>query len=297
MIDIHFIVNPISGKGKHNISPSYLSKFFPESKFDIKVSYTKYKGHAVLLACEAAGFKPHCIVACGGDGTINEVATSLVNSDISLGIVPVGSGNGLASHLRISKNIAKALETIRNGFVFSMDVGMVNEDYFFSNMGIGIDAMIIKKYELSGKRSLLTYIRAAISSALDFVPKKAMLAYGARLHTVQSFLLFISNSNEMGYGMSLTPKASLDDGSLDLFIVPELTFFRKLMLSYLVLTQNVESFSKGTHTLIKSIKIEEPDTIFIDIQIDGEFRKLKTNKIHVSLIPKGLKVIVPSVES
>lgn len=293
MIVIYFIVNPISGKGNHNLNESYLRNFFPNAEFQIVVRYTKYKGHAIAIAHEAAVAKPNYIVACGGDGTINEVGSVLVNSDIALGIIPVGSGNGLASNLEISKNVQKALETIRNGNVFSIDVGTVNDHYFFSNMGVGIDSMIIKKYAQSAKRSLLVYIKAAVSSALAFVPKKSMVAYGSKLATVSPFLLFISNSNQMGYGMSLTPKASLDDGWLDLLIVPDLPFFQKLILGYRVLTGTVTSFSKGTHTLIHALKLEEPDTIFMDIQIDGEYHNLKTNKIHVSLIRQGLKVIVP----
>lgn len=293
MIVIHFIVNPISGKGNHNLNESYLRNFFPNSEFQIVVRYSKHKGHAISLANESVGLKPNYIVACGGDGTINEVASALVNTDIALGIIPVGSGNGLASNLAISRNVQEALASIRKGKISAIDVGMVNEHYFFSNMGIGIDSMIIKKYSQSAKRSLFVYMKAAMASAIAFIPKKAMVAYETKRITVTPFLLFISNSNQMGYGMSLTPKASLNDGLLDLFIVPNLTFLQKLILGYHVLTNKVESFSKGTHTLIHALKLEEPDAIFMDIQIDGEYHNLKTNKIHVSLIRHGLKVIAP----
>lgn len=291
MIHIHFIVNPISGNGRHNLTASAFRTFFPRADFDITVSYTKHKGHAIELAENAITKKPDYVIACGGDGTINEVASCLVNSNIKLGIIPVGSGNGLASNLEIPKEIEKALEIIKKGNVSFIDVGTVNDQYFFSNMGIGIDAMIIKMYERGGKRTLWAYIRAALSSSFKFKPKRTMLAYGNRLMNDEPFLLFISNSNEMGYNMSLTPKASLTDGFLDLFIVPKISFFQKVVLGYYVLTNKVEQFRHGKHTLIQSLNIEQPDTIFMDAQIDGEFRNFKTNILEVSVIRKGLNVL------
>ena len=162
MIYIHFIINPISGKGNHNIGKTELEKHFPKEKFKIEVDYSNYKKHAILLTKKAIANKPDCVVACGGDGTINEVASCLINTKIKLGIIPVGSGNGLASNLNIPKEIEKATEIIRNGNSQTIDVGQVNEHYFFSNMGIGIDAHIIKKYETYKKRTLIAYLKASI---------------------------------------------------------------------------------------------------------------------------------------
>jgi len=291
MTYIHFIVNPISGTGKHNLSATRLRNFFPKSAFRIEVDYTKHKGHAVALTEQIMAAQPNCIVACGGDGTINEVASCLVSSIINLGIVPVGSGNGLASHLGIPKDVEKALDVIKRGNVSFIDVGKVNDKYFFSNMGIGIDAMIIKKYEQSGKRTLSAYVMSALSASFKFSPRRTIMAYGNKIANTDPLLLFVSNSNEMGYSMSLTPKASLNDGKLDMFVVPQLSLFQKLVLGYYVLTNNVERFKKGEHTLIQKLNLEQSETIFMDIQIDGEFHNLKTNILDVSIINKGLRVL------
>lgn len=291
MIYIHFIVNPISGNGKHNLSASAFRTFFPRRDFDITVDYTKHKGHAIELTENAIVKKPDYIIACGGDGTINEVASCLVNTNIKLGIIPVGSGNGLASNLDIPREIEKALEVIKKGNISLIDIGTVNDQYFFSNMGIGIDAMIIKKYEREGKRTLSAYVQAALASSIKFKTRRTVLAYGNRVTNDEPFLLFISNSNEMGYNMSLTPKASLTDGFLDLFIVPKISVIQKIILGYYVLTNKVEQFKHGKHTLIQRLTIEQPDTIFMDAQIDGEFRNFKNNILEVSVIKKGLKVL------
>lgn len=291
MIYIRFIVNPISGKGKHNITASYLRSHFPRSQYRIEVDYTQYKTHAIELTQSILPDQPDCVVACGGDGTVSEVASCLVNSKTKLGIIPVGSGNGLAANLQIPKDIGKAIEIIRKGNNTTIDVGKVNERYFFSNMGIGIDAMVIKKYERSGKRTLLAYVRAALASGLAYTPSHTVMRFNDKEVAIDPLLLFVSNSNEMGYGMSLTPLASLSDGRLDLVISPQLSFLKRLQLGYFVLTGNIGKFKQAKHELIQNLQIEMPDKIFTDIQIDGESHNLKTNIIDVSIIKEGLRVI------
>jgi diacylglycerol kinase (ATP) len=291
MTYIHFVVNPISGNGKHNISASFIQNYFQKDQFKTVVDYTKHKKHAIELTKAAVANNPDYIVACGGDGTINEVASCLIGTTIKLGIIPVGSGNGLASNLNIPRNFEKAIEIIRKGIVSTIDVGKINEHYFFSNTGIGIDALIIKKYELSGKRTLIAYVKAALSSSFEFKTRKTKLFHDNKEVNANPFLLFISNSNEMGYNMSLTPKASLNDGWLDLIVVPELSFLEKMTLGYHVLRNNVENFKKAKHSLIQDITIEVPSATYLDAQIDGESYNLKTNIVKVSIIKSGLTVI------
>jgi len=292
MIYIHFIINPISGSGKHNLSASYLLNQFSKHKYKIQVDYTNQKKHAIVLTKAAILQNPDYIIACGGDGTINEVASCLVGTSIKLGIIPVGSGNGLASNLNIPRNFDKAVAIIKKGNATAMDVGQLNQKYFFSNMGIGIDALIIKKYERAGKRTLSAYIKATLSSSLEFKPQKTILHFNDQILEPDPLMLFISNSNEMGYNMSLTPKASLHDGSLDMIIIPKLSFFEKIILGYHVLRNSIEKFEKAKHFLIKDIQIEMPSKIFIDAQIDGEHYNLKTNEIKVSILPNALQVLV-----
>lgn len=290
MVYIHFIVNPISGSGKHNIGKTELEKHFPKETYKIAVDYSNYKKHAIILTQNAISNNPDCIVVCGGDGTINEVASCLINTKIKLGIIPVGSGNGLASNLNIPKSLDKATEIIRKGNTQFIDVGKVNDHYFFSNVGVGIDATIIKKYESYSKRTLFSYVRASIASSIQFNPMETILSFNNHIVNTNAFMIFISNSNEMGYGMSLTPKASLNDGLLDLVVISKLNLFDKLILGMRVISNKIEKFEKARHTLIEKINIEMPKKIFVDTQIDGEFHNLRTNKIEVTIIKSGLEV-------
>ncbi|MBE98491.1 diacylglycerol kinase family protein [Flavobacterium coralii] len=289
---IHFIVNPISGKGTHRLSKEYLQGFFSPEFFRIEVDYTEYRGHAIALSRTAAILNADTIVACGGDGTIHEVASALVGTDRILGIVPVGSGNGLASNLNIPRNIESAIKIIAAGHTIPIDVGKINEYYFFSNTGTGIDALVIKHYEKSGKRTLLSYVKASLSASLKFKPKRAAISFGNDIVEVNPFMLFISNSNEMGYSMSLTPEAKLNDGLLDVIIIPEISFFEKIVLGWYVLRNRTEKFKKAQRCVTEKLLIEYPEKIFTDTQIDGEYYHLRTNKIDVTVLENGLHVIV-----
>ncbi|AWH83930.1 lipid kinase [Flavobacterium album] len=291
MTYIHFIVNPISGKGTHGLTESYIKSFFPEDKFRIEVYPTQHKGHAIELAKAAVILNADYVVACGGDGTINEVASCLINTNAKLGIIPVGSGNGLASNLQIPRDYKTAMEIIRDGKTSTIDSGTINGQYFFSNTGLGIDAAIIRNYEHSGKRTLLSYIKASLRASFSYKPAITSVSYNNGTFKVKPFLLFISNSNEMGYNMSLTPKASLSDGWLDLVIVPELSFFGKLLLGYYVLRNKVEKFKKAKHALVRDVNIQMPENIFTDVQIDGEYRQLKTNTFTIGVLENALKVL------
>jgi len=288
---IHFIINPISGDGKHNLSRTVLEKYFSEKEFKIEVDYSNHKYHAIILTNNAVAKNPDYIVACGGDGTINEVASCLVNTKIKLGIIPIGSGNGLASNLKIPKLLEEATKVIKNGKSQFIDIGKVNQHYFFSNMGIGIDALIIKKYDSYKKRTLSAYIKASLEASLQYKPIKSILSFNNQIINSNAFMLFISNSNEMGYGMSLTPNASLIDGKLNLLVIPKINLFSQIKLGLHVVSKKSEVFKKAQHSLIENIAIELPEKIFVDIQLDGEYHNLKTNKIEVSVIKNGLEIV------
>ncbi|KIO54648.1 diacylglycerol/lipid kinase family protein [Flavobacterium hibernum] len=292
MTYIHFIINPVSGAGRHSLPDFYIRQFFPADRYKISTDYTMSRKHALILTEKALEQNPDIIVACGGDGTINEVASRLIGTDVKLGIIPVGSGNGLASHLNIPRDIGKSLEIIREGRKLRIDAGRINQHYFFSNTGIGIDAMIVKKYENSGKRMLFAYIKAAVVAAFEYKAKPAIVYFDDRVIPIKPFMVFVSNSNEMGYSMSLTPGALLTDGKLDLVLIPELSFFEKIALGYHILTRSVSRFKKAQHHLVQSLQIEMPTNIFTDAQIDGEHYKLRTNTCRISAEPAALSVLV-----
>ncbi|MEN3324590.1 diacylglycerol kinase family protein [Mariniflexile soesokkakense] len=292
MRHIHFILNPKAGRGNNTIDLALLNKHFDKKDFTIVIKPTSYKKHAIKLAQDSITENADIIVACGGDGTINEVASCLINSNIALGIIPIGSGNGLASNLNIPKNINNALALIKKQSTKKIDVGQLNNHYFFSNTGIGFDAQVIKNYEASNERTLSSYIKATLKS-LKKVNKLVEVETSINGKTIQHkpFLIFISNSNQMGYNVSLTPKASLEDGKLDILIVKKIGAFKIFLFSILMFLKLHHILKEVDCYQTKQLKIAQKDKPLFQTQIDGEFIMVKNPVINISILEKALKVI------
>lgn len=290
---VHFIVNPIAGKGKSRITEHYLSTYFEKDYFSIVVKYSSYKGHATLLVQQSINEKAEIIVACGGDGTINEVASCLVNSKILLGIIPIGSGNGLARNLKIPKNLKKAIQRIKAQKATLIDVGRINGDYFFSNLGFGFAANTISNFESTSHRRLLTYLRATLQSIRTFKnDTKYTIEINGKEAVLNPFLVFISNTNIMGYNFSITRKAILNDGFLDVVMIDRLNKFKILYLAFLVLLRCEHKIKEYSYHRVDNatIKIENQDTEII-FELDGELKSTNPEVLHLEVLKESLKVI------
>ena len=293
MIDIHFIVNPIAGKGKSLITETILKPFFIGSLHRLVVKHSAFKKHATQLTNDSIAEKADIIVACGGDGTINEVARCLVGSDIPLGIIPMGSGNGLASNLNIPKKIRKALEIIKNKHCIKIDVGQINDKPFFSNMGIGFDANVIKHYESSQKRTLYGYLGACITSIKDIKRNKDLsVSINETINFEDPFIIMVSNSNEMGYNLSLTPKASLQDGLLDVLVISKINRAKMLWLGVLILLRKVTWLKEAKMFQTNKLQLLSKDESYFETQIDGEFQKIDNGMLNISIYRSALNVLV-----
>ena len=148
------IINPVSGIGKKKTLPGLLKKGLKGSPVSYEIAYTQYAGHASIIAAQAAEAGYDMVIAAGGDGTVNEIARSLMHSSCSMGILPVGSGNGLARHLCMPMNLEKAIKKLRRKMVISMDVCYINDEPFFCTAGVGFDAHVGHLFNQAGKRGL-----------------------------------------------------------------------------------------------------------------------------------------------
>ncbi|MGC1630708.1 MAG: diacylglycerol kinase family protein [Gelidibacter sp.] len=293
MLHIHFIVNPIAGSGRSCFSEALLLDYFEAVKYTITTKYSDFKGHAIDLTKASIKQQAHIIVACGGDGTINEVAATLVGTSISLGIVPIGSGNGLATNLGIPKNIKKALNIIKNNQSTKIDSGYVNQQCFFSNSGFGFTANVIKNYEAFQKRTILCYLKAVLKSFLEFSKREQIIiSIDGGLDLVNPFMIFISNSNVMGYHMSLTPKASLKDGLLDVMIIPKISRFKMLFFGICMLIRKPHLLKEVTYYQTNALTLIRKKGESFDAQIDGESVGRMDSELTVSVKRDSLNVLV-----
>ncbi|MET6991684.1 diacylglycerol/lipid kinase family protein [Sediminicola arcticus] len=290
---IHFIVNPVAGYGKNPITEPFLKAYFEEENYTIQVKYSTFKKQAILLTKESILEGATIIVACGGDGTINEVASCLVRTPIILGIIPIGSGNGLASNLQIPSNVEKAIAIIKNKKNTQIDVGSINDRYFFSNTGIGFAASVIKNYEQKRTHTLWGYITATFKSFKEFgdaVDSEVSIDKSQIMDN--PFMIFISNSNELGYKVSLTPKASLQDGYLDVVIVPKIGRLKIIFLILLMLFNKQHILKEVKTFQTKKIQLYKNKGVDFEPQIDGDVQLMGERTLNIALEEGALNVFV-----
>ena len=219
MKKILYIVNPISGtQRKQNIAQLAMERTDKE-KFGVDVEFTAYAGHATEIAHRAVDKGYDAVVAVGGDGTVNEVGRALVETDTALGIIPCGSGNGLARHLSIPLHPAKAIDVINDFVVHKLDYGTINDHPFFCTCGVGFDAFISEKFAEAGKRGPLTYVENTLRSGLQYKPQTYTIEDENGKETCHAFLIACANASQYGNDAYIAPYASMKDGLLDVVVM------------------------------------------------------------------------------
>ncbi len=278
---ILFIVNPISGHGNKTHVVSRLRKK------DCRVVYTEYAGHAEQLAREA---DEDIVVAVGGDGTVNEVARGLIGTGKTLGIIPKGSGDGLALHLGLSHELNRNIRTIENGKTAYLDAATINGRYFFSVCGVGLDAIISERFAKSGHRGLASYIEQAIRSWKCHSTERYKIEIDGKKMEHDAVMVTIGNSNQWGNGAKVTPLADSSDGILDITVVEDFKDIEIPMLAYRLMTGTVHMADNIHCYKGRNIKIErEQDG---PAHADGDW--FETGKtLEIKVIEHALKVLVP----
>lgn len=287
---LFFIMNPVAGKGRSSNIVEQIEQHIDSQQFDVKFLVSSDKGEAEKLSLQAVREGADIIVAVGGDGTVNEIAKSILHTDIILGIIPVGSGNGLAHHLKIPADVDKAVDKINQLNIRKIDSGTINSLFFISVAGIGFDAVVAEGYDNSGKRGFKSYFLNSVKLYLRYRPAKYKIQFNNTLIARRAFLITFANSDQFGYHTSIAPEASIDDGLLDMCILKKVP----LLQAPVVLGK---LFSKKIHKskYHESYKITEA-TIFRKrtsvIQIDGEPVKMDNKILHVLIHPKSIRIIV-----
>lgn len=276
-----FIVNPISGHGRKKRLISRLQKD------GYNVVCTEYAGHAEKLAREAVD---SVVVAVGGDGTVNEVARGLVGTGKTLGIIPCGSGDGLARHLGISHNFGKALRTVTDGKTSPMDAGTIDGKMFFSVCGVGFDAVVSERFAKCGRRGLSSYISEGLKTWRHYVPEKYSICIDGKLHEHEAMFITVGNSNQWGNGAKITPLADSSDGILDVTVVDGFKAVELPWLAGRLMTGSAHK-SRRVHTYRgQRITITRPSAG--PAHADGDwFSAGKT--IEIKIISHALNVLVP----
>jgi YegS/Rv2252/BmrU family lipid kinase len=285
---IIFVVNPISGTQGKKAILKWIDERIDRSIYDYSIVRTEYAGHASIIAKEAARDGIDIVVAIGGDGTINEIGRSLVHTNTALGIIPCGSGNGLARHLRIPMEPKAAIEIINQGDKCCIDYGKINNIPFFCTCGVGFDAFVSLKFADSGKRGLLTYLENTLHESLVYQPETYEIENEEGTMKYKAFLIACGNASQYGNNAYITPQASLTDGLMDITIMEPFTVLDVPNLSFQLFNKTIDQNSRIKTMRAKKIKIHRTKEGVL--HFDGD-PLMAGKELEVEIIPKGLHVI------
>ena len=286
---ITFIINPISGtQSKHEI-PDLIDRMMDKERFECKVCITEYAGHAAELAKACAAQGDDIVVAVGGDGTVNEVARSLVHTKTALGIIPCGSGNGLARHLCIPMDIRKALDIINQAQIVDFDYGVINDLPFFCTCGMGFDAFISLKFAEAGKRGPITYVENVLKEGLKYKPETYEIIDDNGTTKYKAFLIACANASQYGNNAYIAPGATMKDGKMDVIIMEPFDALEAPQIAADLFMKTLGNNSKIKTFRTKNLHItrKQPGAIHYDgdpIMTDAE--------IDVHMEPQGIKILV-----
>lgn len=291
---VRFIINPAAGGANRaaKITDAVVKNLSDaEGVFEVRVA--SEKGSAAKLAREAVERGFELLMACGGDGTINEVATVLLDTGTALGVVPSGSGNGFAKSLGIPSALDSAVSLVKSGHIREIDAGVICGRYFFSTAGCGFDAHLSKKYnegKLSRKlRGLVPYFPIAVMEFFRYRSAPVVIRSGERVMHVSPFLLTVANTEMYGGGAIIAPGALPDDGLLDVCIITEAKVISAPGIVARLFSGNIDEL-KGFERF-KADNIEIIGQASSVLHADGEPFEWKGD-IAISVKPRALKVLV-----
>lgn len=290
---IVFIVNPISGTQSKKGVVEKIEKYIDREKFNHLIVPTQHAGHATEIARQYAKDGIDIVVAVGGDGTINETARALVHTSTTLGIIPCGSGNGLARHLHIPMDIRKAIETINRCMVETVDYGKINDIPFFCTCGVGFDAFISMKFAQAKKRGVGTYIENTLKEGLNYKPEIYEIENEDGTQRHKAFLITCANASQYGNNFYIAPKASLCDGLMDVIIMEPFTVLDVPSISFQMFNGTIDQNSRIKTLKCKRLKIHRSKPGVI--HFDGDPIMAEAD-LTVEIIEKGLQVIIGSPE-
>lgn len=292
-IKIEFIINPIAGTRSKVVFKDLISKYLDSDKYTYQISYTRAGGHAFELASEAVKEGKDYVVAVGGDGTVNETASALIHQSSALGIIPVGSGNGLARHLGIPLNPVEAIKALNNVQKKLIDAGTANGKPFFCTAGIGFDAHIGRMFSLATKRGFNTYIKTVLREFLTYNSQTYQVSINnEETITKEAFSITFANAAQFGNNAYISPEADIADGKLDLCIIEKYPKRVGLHLGLRLFNKTIHKSRFMTIKQIDKAVIKCPNAECY--HLDGEFLPLKGD-LNIEVVPGSLNVLTPKV--
>lgn len=286
-----FIINPIAGPHDNLRFWDGLKKQLKERNIPFRSKITKRKDHATRLALKRMKKEADAVlVSLGGDGTFNEVASALVNSEASLAHIPRGSGNGLARMLRIPVSQEKVPDYLSRGKQKKIDAGMIGDDYFFCTAGFGFDALIAHHFENSNTRGLKSYVLYVLKSFFNYKGVEADFELDGKRFHGRFFTVTIANANQYGNNAFIAPKAAIDDGYLDVTIIRPFPLWYTPVMAVALFAKRLDKLSYVESYKTERLKINKVATSVFHRDGDAEERSWP---VAIEVVPSALRMLVP----
>lgn len=293
MKNIAFIINPISGNKETQSNkrrlPKLIMQLLDQEQWLPNIAFTEYAGHATEMAYQYARMGFDAVVAVGGDGTVNEVARGLRDSKTALGIIPMGSGNGFARHLNIPVHANRAIEMLNHSEPISVDYGLANDKLFVSTCGTGFDAVIADHFAGSNKRGFMTYLQNILKDIFSYTPETYHIVGDGLDVTHKAFLITFANANQWGYEALIAPKASVQDGKMDIMLMSSHAIIGSASLALRLFTGSIDDSHFMDTLRARDILLERESAS--PFHIDGDPVEMEKD-IRIRIVPDGLRVLV-----
>lgn len=295
---ILYFINPISGSSTKKSLEEIIRKKTTQQNIYFEILPAEKNGNYSFLIEKIKKERITDVVVCGGDGTVNQVASALFGVSVNIGIIPAGSGNGLAFTAKIPKQPLKALELIFTGTATYVDAFYVNNNFSCMLCGIGFDAQVAHDFALEKKRGLSTYVMQSVKNFFKASPYPFDIIIKEKSFSTEAFFISIANSNQFGNNFTIAPKASLNDGLLDIVVVKKMN---KLRLVWKVLQQ----ITSGKVIAGEAKNFDESDVLYFQtdeliiynpslapLHIDGDPATTDKN-LTIKIIPAAFKLLQP----
>ena len=288
------IVNPISGTSRKEGLEEKVVSYLGLHGIEVTPRRTTCSGDATRLAREGVEEGFDMVIAAGGDGTVNETANALCDTGTAFGIIPCGSGNGLARHLGIPVDIRAALEIIAEGRTELCDHGVVNGLNFFCTFGMGFDATVSHKFAESKHRGKLTYISNTFREYISYKPDEYVITANGRVITDRAFVVAVCNASQYGNNAYIAPQASITDGLLDVTIIHYGNLLSTALVGLDLMSGSIDH-NMLIHTFrARSLSIERKNSGAV--HVDGEPMEMGTS-LSIECMPSSLRIFTPRADT
>jgi diacylglycerol kinase family enzyme len=287
---ILFVINPISGATSNDEAILLIHKKAVEKHIDFKFFYTTAENNDDLVQAQLQDYKPDRVIACGGDGTVQLVAKNLMNKDIPVGIVPLGSANGLATALRLPTRLEDAIDLVFDQpRRIMLDLLRFNDDHICTHLAdVGINAKLVKNYEIEGDRGMIGYAKHLLQSIKDSPLLKYTVRTSEQLYEKEGYMIVIANANMYGTGIRIS-HGSVSDGKFEISNIEKVALDEaiKAGLTRFNVFIDKDMFSDVISCEGAEIQINQK----VDFQIDGEYMG-EVDHLTVSIHPSAIPVLV-----